>query len=164
MKKSSKKYYWTISMGKIWKGCEKKNNNSNRKTGIPYKTDGDSTMIKAVIFHIIITKLHNNRTQVRRKEARDLQISKTTRRYLWPDSWKNHNLYILLAVLRIRDILERILIRESVPLTYGSGSWHFRYWPSRHQEKTIFCLLRYFLKIHLHHILKIKSHKKVTKQ
>jgi hypothetical protein len=27
-------------------------NHSNRKTGIPNKTDGDSTMIKAVIFHI----------------------------------------------------------------------------------------------------------------
>jgi len=27
-----------------------------------------------------------------------------------------------------------------------------------------FCLLRYFLKVHLHHFSKIKSHKEVTKQ
>jgi hypothetical protein len=30
------------------------------------------------------------------------------------------------TVLRIRDILVRIRIRGSVPLTNGSGSWYFR--------------------------------------
>jgi hypothetical protein len=39
----------------------------------------------------------------------------------------------LKAALRIRDILVRIRIRGSVPLTNGSGSCHFRYWPSRRQ-------------------------------
>jgi hypothetical protein len=47
------------------------------------------------------------------------------------------------SVLRIRHILTRIRIRRSVPLTDGSGY--------------------YFLKLHLHHFLKIKSHE-VTKQ
>ncbi len=50
----------------------------------------------------------------------------------------------LLAVFRIRDILERarIRIRGSVPLTNGSGSGSFRQWPSRHQQKfSLFFLL-----------------------
>jgi hypothetical protein len=42
------------------------------------------------------------------------------------------------------DILVRIRIRESVPLTNGSGSG--------------------FLKVQLHHFSKIKSHNEVTKQ
>ncbi len=49
----------------------------------------------------------------------------------------NHS---FLAELRIRDILVRIRIRRSVPLTNGSGSWCFRHWPSRRHQKTIFVL------------------------
>jgi hypothetical protein len=45
------------------------------------------------------------------------------------------------AVLRIRDILVRMLIRGSVPLTDGSGSCYFLFFAY------------YFLKVHLHHIL-----------
>jgi hypothetical protein len=36
-----------------------------------------------------------------------------------------------LAVLQICDILVRIRIRESIPLTNRSGSWYFRQCPSR---------------------------------
>ncbi len=51
---------------------------------------------------------------------------------------------IMLAVLRICDILVRIRIRGPVPLTNGSGSGsgpgsrHFRQWPSRRQLKLFF--------------------------
>ncbi len=70
------------------------------------------------------------------------------------------------TVLRIRDILVRIRIRGSVPLTNesgsGSGSCYFRQWPSRWQRK-IKCFscffVFYFLTLHLHHFSKIKSHK-----
>jgi hypothetical protein len=41
------------------------------------------------------------------------------------------NMLLLEPVLRIRDILVRILIRGSVPLTNGSGSCNFRQRPSR---------------------------------
>ncbi len=41
------------------------------------------------------------------------------------------------SVLGIRDILVPIRIRESVPLTKGSGSCYFRHWHSRLQQKTI---------------------------
>jgi hypothetical protein len=50
-------------------------------------------------------------------------------------------------VLRIHEILVRIRIRGSIPLTNGSvsGSCYFRQWPSRRQQKIIFlkfiCLL-----------------------
>ncbi len=42
------------------------------------------------------------------------------------------------AVLRIRDILieNRMRILGSVPLTNGSGSYSFRLWPSRGQQKS----------------------------
>ncbi len=54
------------------------------------------------------------------------------------------------SVLRIRDILVRIRIQGSVPLTNGSGSGSCYYWPSRRQEKTIFSkfFAHYFLKAH----------------
>ncbi len=39
------------------------------------------------------------------------------------------------AVLWVRDILVRIRIRGSVPLTYGSGSCFFRLWLTRCQQK-----------------------------
>ncbi len=46
------------------------------------------------------------------------------------------------AVLRIHDILGWIRIRGSMPRTNGSGSWtgsfYFRHWPSRCQQKLIF--------------------------
>jgi hypothetical protein len=66
-------------------------------------------------------------------------------------------------VLRIRDILVRIRIRRFVPLTNGSGlgSCYFRQWPSRWRWSFFAC---YFLKLHLHHFLKIKSRKEITKQ
>ncbi len=45
---------------------------------------------------------------------------------------------------------------------HGSGSCHFRHWPSRCQQKTkfltqFFCLLLF--EVHLHHFSKIKSQK-----
>ncbi len=61
----------------------------------------------------------------------------------WPDG-------SLPAVLRIHDIVVWIRIRESMPLTNGSGSWNFRHWPSRRQEKTHFSKsfsAYYFLKV-----------------
>ncbi len=62
------------------------------------------------------------------------------------------------TVLRIHDILVliRIWISGSMPLTNGcgSGSCYFRHWPSRCQQKFLFnkyfCLLRYFLKVHIY--------------
>ncbi len=73
--------------------------------------------------------------------------------------------------ISVRDpwhFLVRIRIRGPVPQTNGSGpgSCSFRQWPSRHQQKVIFsCFFTYyFLKMHLHHSSKIKSHKEVTKQ
>ncbi len=71
-------------------------------------------------------------------------------------------------VFRIRDILVRIWILGSVPLTNGSGcgsgsgygSCSFRQWPWRCQQKIFKCLL----KVNLHHSSNIKSHKEVTKQ
>ncbi len=68
-------------------------------------------------------------------------------------------------MLRIHDILGWIRIRGSMPLTNGSGSgfFYFRHWPSRCQQKTNFFntifSAYYFLKVHLHHISKIKSQK-----
>ncbi len=44
--------------------------------------------------------------------------------------------------LQIHDILVRIQIRESMPLTNGSGSCYFRHWPSRRQQKLI-CFKRF---------------------
>ncbi len=69
-------------------------------------------------------------------------------------------------MLRVHDILvwNRIQIRESMPLTYGSGSGscYFRLWPSRCQQKLIFYTIfaaYYFWKVHLHHFSKMKSQK-----
>jgi hypothetical protein len=65
-------------------------------------------------------------------------------------------------VLRIHDILGWIRICGSMPLTNGSGSCYFHHWPSRCQQKLIFNTIfsaYYFLKVHLHHFLKIKSRK-----
>jgi len=75
---------------------------------------------------------------------------------------------MLPAVLRIRDILVRIRIRGSVPLTSGSG---FDPDPaisvSDLQDGTQKCLFdyyRYFIKLHLHHFSKIRNYEEVTKQ
>ncbi len=71
------------------------------------------------------------------------------------------------AVLRIHDILGwiRIRIRGSMPLTYGSGSgsYCFRHWPSRCQQKTnfltqFFLLITFWSYIYIF-FLKIKSQK-----
>jgi hypothetical protein len=62
------------------------------------------------------------------------------------------------SVLWINEILVRIRIRGSIPLTNGSGSCSFRQLPSRCSQKIFFL---YFL--YLHHFSKIKSHKEVTK-
>ncbi len=55
---------------------------------------------------------------------------------------KLHICLLFYAVLRIHDIVVRIRIRGSTPLTngsgFGSGSCHFRHWPSRRQQKTNF--------------------------
>ncbi len=49
-------------------------------------------------------------------------------------------------MLRIHDILVRVRIRGSIPMTNGYGSCYFHQWPSRSQQKIIFfstfsCLL-----------------------
>jgi hypothetical protein len=61
-------------------------------------------------------------------------------------------------VLRIHEILVRIRIHGSIPLTNGSGG-----------DPAIFVSVlqdvnKKLLKVHLHHFSKIKSHKEVTKQ
>jgi hypothetical protein len=73
-------------------------------------------------------------------------------------------------VLRIHDMLVWIRIRRSMPVTNGSWSglgsgFRFRNWPSRCQQKTDFLKSfsdYYFLKVHLHHFSKIKSHPTYT--
>ncbi len=73
------------------------------------------------------------------------------------------------AVFRIHDILVWIRIRESMPLTNGSGSWirillfsslTFKM-PAKNYSNflTQFFLLVTFLKVHLHYFSKIKSQK-----
>ncbi len=53
-------------------------------------------------------------------------------------------------------------------MTFWCGSWHFRHWLSRGQQKTnIFkksCSAYYFLKVYLNHFSKINHQKEVTKQ
>jgi hypothetical protein len=73
-------------------------------------------------------------------------------------------------VLRIHDILAWIRIRGSMPLTNGSGLGSdpaiFVIDPQDANKKLIFFKKSayYFLKVHLHHFLKIKSQREVTKQ
>ena len=67
-------------------------------------------------------------------------------------------------MLWISDILVRNRIRGSVPLTFGSGSCFFRQRLTRCQQKkfvfkSFFCLLTYFLKVHLHQSSKFKDKK-----
>ncbi len=71
------------------------------------------------------------------------------------------------TVLRIHEILERIRIRGSIPLNNGSGSRFGSlscYFVSDLQDANKSYFAYYFLKVHLHHFLMIKSRKEVTKQ
>jgi hypothetical protein len=97
---------------------------------------------------------------------------------VWPNnSWKACCQHVfahlskksLEAVLWIRDILIRIRIRGSVPLTYGSrfgsGSCFFRQWLTRCNKKSYFFqsfFAYYFMKVHLHYtsVFKDKKSKK----
>jgi hypothetical protein len=68
----------------------------------------------------------------------------------------------------MHDILVRIRIRGSMPLTNGSGSCYFRHWPSRRQQKKEFLKKGFLLitgtfSLHLHKFTRIKG-QKVTKQ
>ncbi len=63
------------------------------------------------------------------------------------------------AVLRIYDILVRIRIRGSMPLTNGSRSCYFRHLSSSFSAY----YLPYFLKVHLHRLSKTKLKKKSQK-
>ncbi len=69
------------------------------------------------------------------------------------------------SVMRIRNMAS-FQCCGSMTFWGGSGSCYFRHWPSRCQQITnfltqffFFCLLRFFLKLHLYHFLKIKSQK-----
>ncbi len=74
---------------------------------------------------------------------------------------------VFTSVSWFREILVQIRFRGSVPTDYGSGfgsgTCSFPQWPSRCEQKIDF-FYYYFLKVHLHHSPKIKSHKEVTKQ
>ncbi len=95
---------------------------------------------------------------------RPVEVSVSRIRNFWPcsdlDPKPKRYFSFKKSVLRIRNILEWIRICGAVLLTYGSvlGSCSFRQGPSK------FCLLGYyFLKVHLHHSSKLKSHKKCHK-
>ncbi len=67
-------------------------------------------------------------------------------------SWSCNNFcYLLFSVLGIHNIFVRIRIRirGSMTLTNGSGSYYFRYGPSRCQQKLIFSKFSayFFLKV-----------------
>ncbi len=64
-----------------------------------------------------------------------------------------HDKNVWKAVWRIRDILVRIRILGSIPLTNGSGSGSGRTKKCRSGSRTL---------VHKHHSTKIKSHKEVT--
>jgi hypothetical protein len=88
-----------------------------------------------------------------------------------PQCTKSCKYKMFIAVFRIHDILVRIRIHGSVPLTNGSksgsGCCSFQQWPSRCQRKIIFFQVffsYYFLNVHLIHGSQIKNHKDVTKQ
>jgi hypothetical protein len=78
---------------------------------------------------------------------------------------ENHHQVWFPAVFRIHDILVRIRILGSVPLTNdsgcGSGSCSHRQKPSRCKQKVSFFSLTFyaysFLKVHLQHSSKIKK-------
>ncbi len=75
-----------------------------------------------------------------------------------PDPYPQHRSSV--PVLRIRDILQRIRIRASdqwVQIRLRLRSCYFRSLPLRRQQSFS---VYYFLKVHLHHFSKTKSHKK----
>ncbi len=69
------------------------------------------------------------------------------------------------ALLRIRDILVRIRIRGSTPLTNGSGcgSCYFSLVTLKTSAKNlkIIFFAYYFLRVHLHNFFKIKGKKEI---
>jgi hypothetical protein len=66
-------------------------------------------------------------------------------------------------VFRIRDILVRIRICGSVPLTYRSGSDPvFFNWHSRFHQKLFILLIYYLLNVHLHQSSQIKVKRSPT--
>ncbi len=77
------------------------------------------------------------------------------------ESWQ-----LLRAVLRIHEILVRIRIRRSMPLTNESGSrsCYFRQWPLRRQHKIISVFAYYFLKVHLPSFKVIKKSQKTNRR
>ncbi len=76
-----------------------------------------------------------------------------------------HKEVFFYSVFRSRDILVRIRIRGSLPLTYGIQLriLFFSSVTFKTSTKNKF-FAYYFLKVHLHHYSKIKSHKEVKKE
>jgi hypothetical protein len=109
--------------------------------------------------------------------AAETEIDRQIERFIFITVLPAYQYWFFRPVLWIRDILLRILIRESVPLTYGSGNririQSFDQWLSRCQQKISFLnkfFASYILKLYLHYRVpwssKIKRHKEeeVTKQ
>ncbi len=74
---------------------------------------------------------------------------------------------VVLCGVRIHEILIRIRIYGSIPLTNGSGSSYFRQCTFKTSINNKFFPLFFayhFLKVYLHHFPKKKSHKVVTTQ
>jgi hypothetical protein len=75
--------------------------------------------------------------------------------------WERRGHQDFLAVLWIRDILVRIRISESAPLTYGSGSGSSSFstkafkMPTKNKLRKFFA--NYFLKVHVRQSSEIKS-------
>jgi hypothetical protein len=81
-------------------------------------------------------------------------------------SCSNHSLSFAI-VLRIHDILVRIRIRGSMPRLMDPNPAIFVIDLQDANKKQIFKTIfsaYYFLKVHLHHFSKIKSHTEVTKR
>ncbi len=83
------------------------------------------------VLNIVRTKKRKKKYKNKRKRHRMKCVYKATK----PIGASRISL-----VLRIHDILVwiwiQIQIRESMPLTNGSGSCFFHHWPSRRQQKT----------------------------
>jgi uncharacterized membrane protein len=75
-------------------------------------------------------------------------------------------LFFFRSVLRIHEVLVRIGIRihGSLPLTNGSCIFSsVTFQTSKTNKNTWVFFADKFLKVHLHHFSKIKSHKEVTR-
>jgi hypothetical protein len=90
--------------------------------------------------------------------AAETEIDRQIERFIFITILPADHYWFFRPVLWIRDILLLILIRESVPLTYGSGNririQSFDQWLSRCQQKIGFLnklFASYFLKLHLHY-------------